>query len=168
MASSKRINFDVSPEQDAELAWLRDALGAASTKDTVLRAVRVLAVLSRETRQGAHLYVQTLNGESVRLLLPELETVGPDWNFLVQRPHHWRKQPYIKGTRMRASNVWNDIVTNQLTPEDMAEDLQIPLPAIQEAIAWCELNQDLLRMEADEERRQLNDAGVAIGPDSPR
>lgn len=168
MASSKRINFDVSPEQDAELTWLRDALGAGSTKDTVLRAVRVLAVLSRETRQGAQVYVQTSDGQNTRLLLPELETVGSDWNYLVFRPHDWRTQPWVKGTRILASTVWSDLNVNQLSPEDVADDLGIPVAAVSECVAWCELNPDLIRMEAAEERRLLDDAGVVGAVDASR
>ena len=40
----KRQNFDVTPEQDAEITWLRDALGASTAKDAILRAVRIADV----------------------------------------------------------------------------------------------------------------------------
>ena len=47
-AETKRQNFNVTPEQEAELTWLRDTLGASSTKDAILLAVRVLGLLARE------------------------------------------------------------------------------------------------------------------------
>ena len=56
LGQTKRLNFDISPEQEDELNKLRADLGTSTTKDTVLRAVRVLSVLSREAREGGRLY----------------------------------------------------------------------------------------------------------------
>jgi uncharacterized protein (DUF433 family) len=84
-----------------------------------------------------------------------------DWQYLVSRPHTWRKQLYIKGHKLLASTVWQDMVTNQLSPEQAAENWDLPLSAIYEAIQYCEGHQELLKLEADEERYRLEVKGVS-------
>ena len=38
----KRQNFNITPEQEAEISWLKDAIAASSVKDAILWAVRVI------------------------------------------------------------------------------------------------------------------------------
>lgn len=153
MGQSKRLNFDISPEQEDELNKLRVDLGTSTTKDTVLRAVRVLSVLSREARGGGRLYIQSRDGETNRLIVPELEDLGPRWTWLVQRPHPWRRTPHLKGRRILASSVWRTMLANEMTVAETAEDLGLPVAAVEEAVAWCDANAELVEMEAVEEQR---------------
>jgi uncharacterized protein (DUF433 family) len=74
------------------------------------------------------------------------------WQYLEERPHPWRKQLYIKGRRLKAFTVWMDMLVNELTPEEVADNKELPLAAVKEAIEYCETHQDLLQQEADEER----------------
>ncbi|MBI1334493.1 MAG: hypothetical protein JST12_02425 [Armatimonadetes bacterium] len=92
-----------------------------------------------------------------------MEAGGSAWTYLCLRPHPWRRQLSIKGTKLLASTVWQDMTANGLTPEQVAEDLDLPLPAILEATRYCEANNDLIRMEAAEERNRLADAGLKLG-----
>ncbi len=87
-----------------------------------------------------------------------------DWQYLVSRPHPWRKQLYIKGHKLLASTVWQDMVTNQMSPEQAAENWDLPLSAIYEAIQYCKSHQELLKLEADEERYRLEVKGVPLEP----
>ncbi|MBD1867963.1 hypothetical protein H6F95_11755 [Cyanobacteria bacterium FACHB-471] len=87
-----------------------------------------------------------------------------DWQYLVSRPHPWRKQLYIKGHKLLASTIWQDMVTNQLSAEQSAENWDLPLPAIYEAIQYCESHQELLKLEAAEERYRLEVKGVSLEP----
>src|SRR5436190_11235971 len=114
---TKRQNFNITPEEEAELAWLRDAIGAPTIKDTVLRAVRVLVVLAREMKKGRSLYVGDATGKLTEVLIPELQAVPTDeWKYLVARPHPWRRQLYVKGRRLPAARVWMDMLVNKMTP----------------------------------------------------
>ncbi len=161
--ATKRQNFNITPEQEAEIAWLRDTLGASSVKDTVLRAVRIAAVLSRETRRGARIVLRTADGENVRIVIPELECVTDDaWRYLVRRPHGWRRQMSLKGRRLLAADIWRDMVVNDQTVEEAAQEWDIPVAAVEEALRWCEANRPLLAMEAEEERRQLAARGIEV------
>jgi hypothetical protein len=167
MSATKRLNFDVLPEQEEELLWLRDAIGASTNKDAVLRAIRVLGLLSREARRGARLQIRLPDGSVERLVLPELESPEPDWKWLTSRPHAWRRQKYVKGRRLAAAALWSSMLANQQSVEEAAEDWDLPLEAVREAVAWCEANRALLAAEAAEERQAAERAGLRVGtPDS--
>ncbi len=85
-----------------------------------------------------------------------------NWQYLVARPHAWRKQLYIKGRKLLASTICRDMTANQMSPEQAAENWDLPLSAIYEAIDYCENHQELLKLEADEERYRLEAKGVQL------
>ena len=87
-----------------------------------------------------------------------------NWQDLVARPHAWRKQLYIKGRKLLASTIWRDMTANQMSSEQAAENWDLPLSAIYEAIDYCESHQELLKLEADEERYRLEVKGVQVEP----
>lgn len=166
-APLKRQNFDVTPEQEAEIAWLREALGVSTAKDAVLRAVRIAAVLSREASEGRTLMVREPGGAPQRLVIPELErpaTAG--WRYLVEREHPWRRQMSIKGRRLLAATVWRDMLANGQSSAEAAEEWDLPVEAVDEAVRWCEAHRALLEMEAREEARR--GATVGAGVAAPR
>lgn len=87
-----------------------------------------------------------------------------DWQYLVARPHAWRKQLYIKGRKILASTIWQDMQANQMSPEQVAENWELPLSVVSEVIRYCESHQELLKLEADEERYRLEEKGISIEP----
>ena len=164
-AELKRQNFNVTPEQEAEIDWLKDALNAPSAKEAILWAVRVLITIAQESKSGRRVYLADDSGANERLLIPELERLrAGDWTYLVGRPHLWRRQLYVKGRRLSAYAVWSDMLANSMTPDQAAENWDLPVDAIDEIVRYCEANRALLAMEADEERRWLEERGVALGP----
>ncbi|MDY6803485.1 MAG: hypothetical protein SXA11_06715 [Cyanobacteriota bacterium] len=86
----------------------------------------------------------------------------PNWQYLVERPHPWRRQLYIKGRKLQASTVWRDAIANEMSPEEAADNWDLPLAAIQEAFRYCQTHQDLLKMEAEEERYRLEEKEVSL------
>ncbi len=164
---SKRQNFDVTPEQEAEIALLQSTFGVGSAKEAILKAVHLTLVLAREVKEGKRIgLVDRRQGGSVtELLLPELEAVGSTrWKYLVARPHAWKKQLYIKGRKLTASQVWLDMLANEMSLAEAAENWDLPVDVIAEATAYCEQNHDLLRAEAEEEKLCLQTQGVKIAP----
>jgi uncharacterized protein (DUF433 family) len=162
-AETKRQNFNITPEQEAELTWLREALGASSTKDAILLAVRILGILAREVQQGRSVYLGTESGQLTRLLIAELQPASNgEWIYLVARPHPWRRQLFVKGRRLRAFTVWMDMQTNGMTPEEAADNWDLPLEAIEEIRRYSEEQRALLEMEAEEERRRLLEEDVSL------
>ena len=91
---------------------------------------------------------------------PEIE----NWQYLIARPHPWRKQLYIKGRKLLASTIWRDMTANQMSPEQAAENWDLPLSAIYEAIDYCQKHQEILKLEAEEERYRLEAKKVQIEP----
>jgi uncharacterized protein (DUF433 family) len=104
--------------------------------------------------------------ELVSAVIPSLQGISPDgdWQFLLARSHPWRKQLYIKGRKLLAATVWRDMVANQMSPEQAADNWDLPLAAIQEVVQYCETHQDLLKLEAEEERYFLQESGFSVEP----
>jgi uncharacterized protein (DUF433 family) len=86
------------------------------------------------------------------------------WYYLVERSHPWRRQLCVKGRNMTVGQLVSTVRANRLTPEQASEDLELPLPAIYEALAYHAENQGLIDLEACEERRRLLERGVALEP----
>lgn len=92
-----------------------------------------------------------------------LETTNSGaFSDILYRPHPWRKQLSIKGRKLYAATLWRDLLANQLTPEQAADNWNLPLAAIHEAVSYCEMHQDLLALEAEEERYRLPLGGLAL------
>jgi uncharacterized protein (DUF433 family) len=87
-----------------------------------------------------------------------------EWQYLEKREGSWRKQLYIKGRRLRASIVYSDMIVNEMTLEEAADNWDLPIEAIQEAIQYCETHQDLLQEESEVERRYLEERGISLEP----
>lgn len=86
------------------------------------------------------------------------------WQYLEKRSHPWRQQLYIKGRKLRAFTVWSDMIANEMTPEEVAESKELPLAAVYEAIKYCKTDQELLKQEAEEEYRYLEERGISLEP----
>ncbi len=92
------------------------------------------------------------------------EPEPPRWQYLIARPHRWRRQLSIKGRNMTVGQLVSTVRANKLTPEAASKDLELPVEAIREALAYYEENRELIQSEATEERRRLIERGYAIEP----
>src|SRR5262249_12820971 len=96
-----------------------------------------------------------LNGRRRRATLGGMSTPTPTrtWAYLAPNPRSFYKQLFIKGTRIRAESVyaWTVAGSEPMTPEQVAEDMGLPLEAVREAVAYCESNPPELR---DDHRRE--------------
>jgi hypothetical protein len=156
-ATTKRANFDLSSEQEELLARLRAQLATSSTKEAVLRAAQLTTWLLEELSQGNRLFVGKSPGTAVRLAIPELEARTQEhWRWLLERPHPWRRQLWVKGRKLLASTVWLDALTNGMGPREAAENWDLPLNACEEIFAYCDANKALIEAESNEERQRLN------------
>src|SRR5579871_2096319 len=165
-ALMKRQNFNVTPEEEAELQRLRETLAAPSIKDAILRATRVLLTLTQEVQEGKRIYSADRSGQLTRLLLPDIEAPAATWKYLIPRPHSWKRQLFIKGRRMTAANVWYDMLANERSVAATAENWDLPVEAVEEIVRYCAANRDLIGMEAEEEKRFLLEKGVNLTPET--
>lgn len=160
----KRQNFNVSPEQEAQIEWLRQAMGVATAKETILRSLSIVTVLESYLQKGYQIRLISSN-EQIHLVLPELEPAPQlTWKYLVYRPHAWRQQLYVKGKKLLASTVWQDMQVEQLSIEETADNFDLPIAAVEEIIRYCEASKDLIAMEAQEELYRLKNRGVTVEP----
>jgi hypothetical protein len=167
VSPTKRANFDLSAEQEELLANLRAQLATSSTKEAVLRAVQLVTLLLDEVSQGNRLFIGRSPATAIRLAIPEIEArAHQQWRWLVERPHPWRRQLWVKGRKLLASAVWLDSLTNGMGPREAAENWDLPLEACEEVFAYCELNKALIEAEASEERQRLKRASIDV--EAPR
>ncbi len=93
----------------------------------------------------------------------------PCWQYLIARPHRWRRQLCIKGRNLTVGQLMSTLRSNRYTPEQASEELELPLAAIHEALAYYAEHRALIEMEASEERRRLGQRGYPLEPkDLPR
>ena len=90
--------------------------------------------------------------------------IQTQWQYLEKRPHRWRQQLYIKGRKLTAFTLWMNMIVNEITPEDAADNWELPLAAVYEAIEYCQTHQELLQQEAETERRHLEEKGIPLEP----
>ena len=86
------------------------------------------------------------------------------WQYLVERSHPWRRQLSIKGRNMTAAQLVGAMKTNGMSSAAAAEDYDLPIEAIEEAVRYCDTEAELLTLEADEERRRLIERGYRLEP----
>jgi len=164
MSTTKRQNFNITPEQEAEIAQLKELIDAATVKDAILAAVRFYTVIAREVKEGNDIYLASGSTSPMqKLVIPELEAMKPPrYKYLVARPHEWRQQLHVKGRRLPAASVFKDYRLEGRSPEQLADDWDLPLEAVLECIHYCQENQALLQMEAEEDRRRLGESGIEV------
>jgi uncharacterized protein (DUF433 family) len=92
------------------------------------------------------------------------ESYQSEWQYLEKREGSWRKQLYLKGRRLRASIVYSDMIVNEMTLEEAADNWDLPIEAVNECIQYCETHQELLKEESQNERRYLEERGIPLEP----
>src|SRR5208283_5362039 len=88
----KRENFDVSPEQQADIETLQILLETPSKKDAVLMAVQLALHLAAETKKGNQFFVGHPGEDLKRFVMLGIEK--PDvrrWMYLVEHSHPWKR-----------------------------------------------------------------------------
>lgn len=75
------------------------------------------------------------------------------WQHLAPKPGSAYRQLFVQGTRIAARLLYGLTVNDEpMSPEEVAAAYNLPLAAIQEAIAYCESNPP--ELEADWRREE--------------
>jgi uncharacterized protein (DUF433 family) len=83
------------------------------------------------------------------------------YQHLEPRPGSNYRQLFLKGRRIRAVVVDQAIHgPDPRTPEEFAEDYQVPLPAVLDALEYVAQNRALIEQERDREAARLRDRGL--------
>src|SRR5579864_9236082 len=93
------------------------------------------------------------------------------WQYLERDPKSAYKQLSIKGRRIKARTLYGRFMSAEdpRTVEQIAEDFELPIDAVKEAIAYCEsdppeIRQDMAVEEALMEASGMNDPNYKFNP----
>jgi uncharacterized protein (DUF433 family) len=102
---------------------------------------------------------------------PSKPQTAAEWKYLAPNPKSNYKQLFIKGTRIRARTLYGFFMSEEepRTPEQIAEDYELPVEAVKEAVAYCEskppeIEEDFRREEALMEATGMNDPNYKYHP----
>jgi uncharacterized protein (DUF433 family) len=89
-------------------------------------------------------------------------TPTPAWKYLAPNPKSAYKQPFLKGTRIRAEVIYGMTVdgSEPMMPEEVAVDMNLPLEAVREAIAYCESNPPEIALDHAAEEAIMEATGM--------
>lgn len=100
-----------------------------------------------------------------------MSTNSNPYKYLAPKPGSNYKHLFIQDRRISARTIYGMHVREEepMTVEEIAEDYDLPVEAVQEAIAYCESNppelaQDYAREEAWMEATGMNDPNYKYNP----
>jgi uncharacterized protein (DUF433 family) len=149
-----RLQVDLSPRHQLLLGRLRSGLGG-SDAEAARRVMEMVESAADRIEQGFKMVAVPIDDEHPDAM-PELtRAVRPEmrYDFLVQRPHPWRKQLVLKGRRLTVGQLLGTMRVEGWSPERAADEYDLPTAAVLEAIDYGERNAALIRAENAEDAR---------------
>jgi uncharacterized protein (DUF433 family) len=96
-----------------------------------------------------------------------LSTTATQYQHLEPRPGSNYRQLFLKGRRIRAAVVDEAVHgPDPCTPEEFAQDYQVPLEAVHEALDYVTRNRTLIAQERDREAADIRGRGFDRPPRS--
>jgi uncharacterized protein (DUF433 family) len=157
------IQVDLSDEQGRLMDGLIQRLNLRSRAELWRESYATFVWVVKEMLSGRR--VVSLDSETLarvdRYRELNLTAVHPgdfnDYRYLVARPHSWRRQLYLKGRNMTVGQVIATMQANTLSPEEAAEDMDLPVAQVREALAYYDLHRDLVDLELREEANRVRE-----------
>ncbi|MEA3339436.1 MAG: hypothetical protein U9R15_05665 [Chloroflexota bacterium] len=165
-----RMQVDIDSKDATLLELLGKRLSVQSQADLLQQAYGTFLWIVDEMLSGRHVIsVETDALNQVErfkeLSMPAVEPLRfQHYHYLVARPEKRRSQLYLKGRNMTVGQLIYKMRANQLSAEDAARDMDLPLEQVMEAMAYYEIHRDLIKVEAEEDKRYLLSRGVALEP----
>jgi uncharacterized protein (DUF433 family) len=84
------------------------------------------------------------------------------WQYLAPNPRSCYKQLFVIGTRIRARVLYGMFKSadEPLTPTEIATEFDLPLDAVNEAIAYCESEPVEIAEDLEREERLMEASGM--------
>ena len=149
---------------DEEAHRLADAYFSGVLSDLVLRAVEAFAWIVRARLAGKRVVAVSeadLPSSFEELALPAINALQPQWLWLVERPHPWRRQPWIKGRRLTAGDIVGRMKIESWSPEVTANEMDLSIEAVKEAIEWANVPDNAALIAAEDAEDTLAADSVA-------
>jgi uncharacterized protein (DUF433 family) len=89
-------------------------------------------------------------------------TAATQWLYLAPNPKSAYRQLFVKGTRIRARTLYGAFMNDEapMTPEEIAEDYDLPLEAVREAIEYCKSDPPEIRQDWEQEEALMEASGM--------
>jgi uncharacterized protein (DUF433 family) len=84
------------------------------------------------------------------------------WTHLAPNPKSAYKQLYVRGTRIRARDLYGIYMSAEeaMTPEEIAADYGLAVEAVREAISYCQTDPPEIREDFEREERIMAATGM--------
>jgi len=171
MASEKvRVQVDLTPAEATLLRLLEKRLAVRSRADLLQQAYGTFLWVVDEmlaNRRVISVEAEELErlGRFKELSVPAVEPLRfKHYQYLVARPEKGRKQMYLKGRNMTVGQLVYTMRANRMSPEEAAEDMDLPLEQVLEALAYYQAHRSLIESETEEEKQYLVSEGVQLEP----
>ena len=133
-----------------------DRFFRGSLNETVIAALAMLRWFIRVRSEGGRVIAVTpdrLPDTYEEPILPGIEdALALKWVWLVEREHPWRRQLWIKGRSVTAGDLARTTEIERWTAEEAAEEYELPIEAVQEAMRYLADNRELVLAEESENR----------------
>lgn len=165
-----RVQVDLTAAEATLLELLQRRLSVRSRADLLQQAYGTFLWIVDEMLSGRRI-VSVEAGmldqleKFKELSVPAVEPlVFGHYQHLVTRPEKDREQPYLKGRNMTVGQLVYKMRANQLSVEQAAEDMDLPVKQVMEAVAYYQIHRDLIESEMEEEKQYLLSRGVELEP----
>jgi uncharacterized protein (DUF433 family) len=165
-----RVQVDLTKTEASLLQLLAGRLSVRSRADLLQQAYGTFLWIVDEMLSGRR--IVSVEPEKLEQLenFKELSVpaVAPllfdHYEYLISRPETGHKQLYLKGQPMSVGQLIKQMQAEQLSPEETARDMDLPLPQVREALAYYETHQELVTREMAETQQSLADI-LGFDPD---
>jgi hypothetical protein len=83
--------------------------------------------------------------------------VQTQYRYLVERRDKGTQEIFLRGTGVRASTLWHDRYISQMHPRAIAQDRDLPVEAVYEALAYCQEHWDVICHARAQEQAWLHE-----------
>ncbi len=163
-----RVQVDLSESEAILLQHLAERLSVRSRADLLQQAYGSFLWVLDEMMAGRKVIsVDKTSAEQIdRYRELNISALKPSmfehYEHLIVRPETGYRQPYLKGRTMRVGQLIYKMRANQLSAEDAANDMDLPIAQVRESQLYYQLNHDLIEQESAEEKVSLTQAGVSV------
>lgn len=165
-----RLQIDISYAEAGLLELLQQRLSVRSRADLLQQAYGTFLWVVDEMLAGRRVVsVEPSVLDQVprfrELAIPAVKPVlFEHFRYLVRRTDRADLQPYLRGRNMTVGQLVYKMRANELSPEDAASDMDLPLEQVLEALAYYHTHQQLVDSQMAEVKQALLAQGVAFEP----
>lgn len=165
-----RVQVDLSQAEASMLELLQARLAVRSRADLLQQAYGTFLWVIDEILSGRHVIsvdeaslaqVDRFKELSVPAVQPQ---VFDHYNYLEMRPATRHAQPYLKGRNITVGQVIYKMRANNLSVEAAAQDMDLPLHQVREAVAYYYVHRDVIDGEAEADKQYLLSQGFSLDP----